>query len=150
MFVSLLSLARLQVAVKLAPVTEWLPLKQPRPRSSSATVAAALESLSIIGSSDETKQATTEDHSTCAEASAATGASSPSQAWQGPDAAPEMEGLWRPSPKVARGAGGESRSSNLCEAGILAEQGNLQPRGKVVFILEMNHRVSDVLPFPNP
>lgn len=102
-----------------------------------------MESLSISGNSDGTEESTTDDHSsTCAETPAATGRSSLSQAWEGPDAAPEMEGLWRASPKVAGGAGGKKCSKNLCEAGVLAEQGNFQPRGKVVFILEHNPRVS--------
>lgn len=87
-------------------------------------------------------ESTAENHSTSAEASAGTRASSTRQAWEGPDAAPEMERLlWRPSPKVADGAGGENCLKNLCEAGVLAEQGNLQPRGKVVFILEHNPKV---------
>ncbi len=112
-------LARPQVAVQLAPVTEWLPLKQSPARLNSTTVATALEAISIGGISDEPKESTTE----------ATGP-------QG------MEGLlWRPSPKVTSGAKGDGRLSNLSEAGILAQQGNLQPAGKVVFILENKHRV---------
>lgn len=118
-------------------MAEWLPLKQSPARSSSATVAAALEALSITGSSDETKEP-----GGCNEGPAAAGESSPNQAWTGPDAAPEVEGLWRPSLKVAGGAGGESRSNTLSDAGTLAKQGSLQPLGKVVFILENNHRVS--------
>lgn len=117
-------------------MTEWLPLKQSPARSGSETVAAALEALSIRGNSDETK-----DPAVCAEGAGA-GLSSPSQAWEGPDKAPEMVGLWRPSPKVAGGASGERRSDTLSEAGILAKQGHLQPLGKVVFVLESNHRVS--------
>lgn len=119
-------------------MTEWLPLKKSPARSSSATIAAALEALSITGNSDETKEPTAG-----AEGPAAAGESSPSQAWEGPDATPEVEGLWRPSLKVAGGASGESRPNTLSEAGILAKQGSLQPLGKVVFILENNHRVSD-------
>lgn len=122
--------------MELAPVTEWLPLKQSPARSSSATVAAALEALSIAGNSDETKEP-----AACAKGAAA-GLSSRSQAWEGPDEAPEVEGLWRPSLKVAGGASGERPTNTLSEAGILAKQGNLQPLGKVVFILESNHRVS--------
>lgn len=114
----MLSLVWPQVAVQLAPVTEWLPLKQSPARSSTATVAIAIGALSIGGNSDESKESITE----------ATGPSG-------------MEGLWRPSPKVASGAKGDSRSNNLSEAGILAQQGNLQPVGKVVFIVENKHRV---------
>lgn len=119
-----------QVVVELAPVTEWMPLKQAPARSSNAGLAAALESLSISENSadaDETKDAT------------------PRPAWDGPQVAPPVDGLWRPSPKVAGGAQGGNRSDKLCEAGVLAEQGNLQPRGKVVFIMERAHRVSDRL-----
>ncbi|CBN76656.1 conserved unknown protein [Ectocarpus siliculosus] len=113
------------VVVELAPVTEWMPLKQAPARSSIAGLAAALESISITENSagaDETKGATS-----C-------------PAWDGPEVAPPVDGLWRPSPKVAGGAQGGNRSDNLCEAGVLAAQGNLQPRGKVVFIMESAHR----------
>lgn len=124
--------------MELAPVTAWLPLKQSPARSSSAAVAAALEALSITGNSDETK----EPAAAFAEGPAASGESSPRQAWERPDEAPGMEELWRPSLKVTGGASGGSRSNTLSEAGILAKQGNLQPLGKVVFILEKNHTVS--------
>lgn len=96
-----------------------MPLKQSPARSTSTTVATALEALSIGGISDEAKESTTEA--------------------TGPPGVERL--LWRPSPKVASGAKGESHSSNLSEAGILAQQGNLQPAGKVVFILENKHRV---------
>lgn len=121
-------------------MTEWLPLKQSPARSSSATVAAALGALSIRGNSDEAKEP-----AACAEGPSAAEESPLCQAWKGPDATPEEEGLWRPSLKVASGVSGESRSNTLSEAGILAEQGNLQPLGKVVFILENNHRVSGIV-----
>lgn len=107
-----------------------MPLKQAPARSSNAGLAAALESISITENSadaDETKGAIS-----C-------------PAWDGPEVAPPVDGLWRPSPKVADGAQGGNRSDNLCEAGVLAAQGNLQPRGKVVFIMESAHRVSDRL-----
>lgn len=126
--------------MELAPVTEWLPLKEAPARSTSSTIAAELEALWITGNSNENK-----GPATFAEEPAAAGESSPSQAWQAPDAAPEVEGLWRPSLKVAGGANGENRSNTLSEAGVLAQQGNLQPLGKVVFILENNHRVSGVV-----
>lgn len=78
------------------------------------------------------------------------GAPTPGQAWDEQDVATTTEGLWLPSAKVvAGGAKGETRSNSLCEAGILAKQGNLQPLGKVVCILENNHRVSYILCFCN-
>lgn len=126
--------------MELAPVTTWSPLKRSPARSSSVTVAAALDALSITGNSDETREP-----AACADRPVAAGESSPSQAWEGHDAAPEVEALWRPSLKVAGGAKGEGRSNTLSEAGILAEQGSLQPLGRVVFILENNHRVSGIV-----
>lgn len=115
-----------------------MPLKQAPARSSNAGLAAALESLTITESSVD---AITE---TSVDADETKGTTS-RPAWEGTEVAPPVDGLWRPSPKVAGGAQGGSRSDNLCEAGVLAAQGNLQPRGKVVFIMESAHRVSDRL-----
>ncbi|CAM9097036.1 unnamed protein product [Ectocarpus fasciculatus] len=110
-----------------------MPLKQAPARSSNAGLAAALESLTITESSVD---AITE---TSVDADETKGTTS-RPAWEGTEVAPPVDGLWRPSPKVAGGAQGGSRSDNLCEAGVLAAQGNLQPRGKVVFIMESAHR----------
>lgn len=129
--------------IELSPVTQWTPIQQPRARSSGLTVADALESLSIGDHCDaggETKEAN-EDRSEAP----AFGLPSASRAWEGTDTQPEENGLWRPSAKVAAGAGGEERQAdNLCEQGVLAVQGNLQVTGKVVFILKAKHRVSDL------
>lgn len=56
-------------------------------------------------------------------------------------AASEIE-LWRPSQKVMGGGNFNGQDDSLCPEGILASQGNLQPAGKVVFILKENHRVN--------
>lgn len=50
--------------------------------------------------------------------------------------------LWRPSPKVTSGRMVSKQANSLCPEGVLAAQGNLQPIGKVVRVLEENHRVS--------
>lgn len=59
---------------------------------------------------------------------------------QGCAPASETE-LWRPSPKVAGGSKADSQAGSLSHEGVLAVKGNLQPLGKVVFILEENRRV---------
>lgn len=53
-----------------------------------------------------------------------------------------LEELWHPTPKVTTGAIAETRYTGLCEHGVIAAQGKLQPLGRVVYILEKNHRVS--------
>lgn len=136
-----------QVAIELAPVTEWLPIKQPPTRpSSSATVADMLGSISIADNSEtcnEVKECS-QDRATNPPAPSC-GTPSASQAWEDKDTATEMLELWRPSPTVARGAAkGETQENSLCEQGILAVQGNLQPMGKVVFILEKNQKEDHV------
>lgn len=88
--------------------------------------------MAITGSSGTTEES---------KSTTATGAPTPSQAWDEQDVATTSEGLWLPSQKVAGGAKGETQSNSLCEAGVLAQQGNLQPLGKVVCILEKNQRV---------
>lgn len=128
--------------IELSPVNQWVPIQQAPARSSGLTVADALESLSIGDhgeAGDETKEAN-EDRNEAP----AFGLPSAGRAWEGADTQPEEDELWRPSPKVAAGAEIQERQAdNLCEQGKLAVQGNLQVTGKVVFILEANHRVSD-------
>lgn len=132
-----------QVVIKLAPVTEWRPNKQPSTHSSnSATVADMLRSLSIGDNSETCNEVKDCSQDGAANPQAPSCGNSPaSGAWEGTSTELGLWELWRPSPKVAGGAaGGESQGSSLCKQGVLAAQGNLQPRGKVVFILEKNHR----------
>lgn len=131
-----------QVVIKLAPVTEWRPNKQPSTHSSnSATVADMLRSLSIGDKTCNEVKDYSQDRAAIKPQAPSCGNSPASGAWEGTNTELELWELWRPSPKVAGGAaGGESQGSSLCEQGVLAAQGNLQPRGKVVFILEKNHR----------
>lgn len=127
-------------------MTEWVPIKQP-PARYGTTVADALDSLSLtgnLGPRAETKESSeSSENRSLHPQTPGLGHSLVGQAWDGEDATvPGMDGLWRPSPKVISGANGEGQAAILCEHGVLAAQGSLQPVGQVVFILENNHRVS--------
>lgn len=134
------------MVIELSPVTKWLPMDRPIARSGESTVADAMHSLSIADrceSSEESKD--TQGGRTEAPAF---GLPSASRARAGTGTQPEENALWRPSPKVAAGAcagaGAGGKSESLSEQGALALQGNLQVTGKVVFILEAKHRVSNI------
>lgn len=131
-----------QVAIKLAPITSWLSIKQLPSRSGSATLADALESLPVAGSSENAETKESSEGLKVRPQAPAFGSTPAGRAWERTNEVSKMEELWRPSPKVSGGIRGEGQANNLCERGILAVQGNLQPVGRVVFILENNHRVS--------
>lgn len=131
--------------IELSPVTQWLPMEQPIARSSDSVIADAICSLSIADNCEASEESkyTRGGHTEAP----AFGLPSASKTREGTGTQPEEDELWRPSPKVAAGASAGAaaggKSNNLCEQGVLALQGNLQVTGKVVFILEANHRVSN-------
>lgn len=124
------------MAVRLSEVTEWQPIKEPPARSSGDTLEDAIASISIGDQEGASKR------NDSAKNSVENEDAPPTPVAQTHNTISEAEGLWRPSPRVAGGAKGNSDTNNLCEEGVIAAQGNLQPTGKVVYILEANHRVS--------
>lgn len=106
--------------------------------SNSSTVADQLGSLSITGNANTLGGGSILFTGTASPP----GDSSAAAQTQQIDANAVVEELWHPTPKVTTGAIAEAHYTGLCEQGVIAAQHKLQPLGRVVYILEKNHRVS--------